>query len=906
MKKVSVYVSSTNKDLAEYRESVSKVIDDLGYEEISKRYADTNESYKLERRLEDVRSSDVYICLLAWRYGHVPVRLENAVGKSITELEYIEARKDNIPRIVFLLRDDVPWPPIYFDSHVLENDNGAKILAFRDKIIKSEMVEHFSSKDELMANASALLRKLSFTESVTPDNDYSATIREYLDNYVLNKTEFVNTNSIFVDILSTQSIQEDSHLVDYKDFNDDKNEIISKDDKLFKNAICSKIECEVNNSHSIVDEVVDSIKKGPSKFALLGQGGSGKTTLLRKITYKLATDFSCYLPIMFNLYNQSQALEKIGLLARISDHLRLPHYEVSELINKGVIIVLLDGFNEIPPVERRKVGSQIGQFLTDFPKSQIIITSRYKINLAGHKETFKERQLQLPNKEKSLELIMKSLSMDSDLSHCEKTIDIWEELYDRLQLSGVTLTPFILKAVAGLPLSGPDLQKSIGLIISAFVRKALKREIQKNESIEDVYEINRKILSIFKQISYLAFLATKENKLSLNYLNVCEMDGECHEAVDCCINTLLLNYEEGLKTNVIKFSHENIRDFFVANYLISNPEKIVELTNIWDKLVKQRNKDIDRLFDFYSDKANVFVLCTDLADNPSRFLRSQPIRSLSPKWREAILLGVRISEAARALAQYCSLDGVDANNLFIRDVELDVRKAAALSLSKINSAESQNALIELSKSDNKITRIFAVVALGKSAETEQVLKRITELVFDKYDRVSHKAIQILYDRERSSLILRYLLDFYFFAVKDINILSETKKCIIYRLECESNDHLLYIRYNKDFHDEVRSICNNTRDNSLRDKGLQVIKSLGPAIDPPELIAKIEEKFFGTFFNTPGFGRIDSKSFSSPVPCLANRRSPLKDNQSVSFTVKPIDGQRWVVQKIFLMTDEREN
>lgn len=48
--------------------------------------------------LEELRASQVYILLLAWRYGHVP----QGQTLSVTHLEYREAVRLGLPRFVFL------------------------------------------------------------------------------------------------------------------------------------------------------------------------------------------------------------------------------------------------------------------------------------------------------------------------------------------------------------------------------------------------------------------------------------------------------------------------------------------------------------------------------------------------------------------------------------------------------------------------------------------------------------------------------------------------------------------------------------------------------------------------------------------------------------------------------------
>jgi len=63
----------------------------------------------LDQCLADVAACDLYICVVAWRYGFVP----EGRTESITELEYRQAVASGRPRLVFLLDQEAQ----VFDAH---------------------------------------------------------------------------------------------------------------------------------------------------------------------------------------------------------------------------------------------------------------------------------------------------------------------------------------------------------------------------------------------------------------------------------------------------------------------------------------------------------------------------------------------------------------------------------------------------------------------------------------------------------------------------------------------------------------------------------------------------------------------------------------------------------------------
>src|SRR5688572_12746240 len=104
--KPRVYVSSTFTDLKDARESVRKVLQRLGVEDVAMETYTAEPDRPLDKCLRDVSSCDHYVGIFAWRYGYVP----DGHDRSITELEYRRALDDGKDVLIFLLHEDAPWP----------------------------------------------------------------------------------------------------------------------------------------------------------------------------------------------------------------------------------------------------------------------------------------------------------------------------------------------------------------------------------------------------------------------------------------------------------------------------------------------------------------------------------------------------------------------------------------------------------------------------------------------------------------------------------------------------------------------------------------------------------------------------------------------------------------------------
>ena len=144
-----IYISSTYKDLKEYREAVYRALHKLEGHEIR-----AMEDYvaadirPLAKCRKDVEQCDVYIGLIAWRYGYIPEN-DNPEKKSITELEFQAARTAGRECLIFMLPPEAPWPAIWMDSNTGDAEAGKQIAQFRGLLEKSLLVSPFNNADQL-------------------------------------------------------------------------------------------------------------------------------------------------------------------------------------------------------------------------------------------------------------------------------------------------------------------------------------------------------------------------------------------------------------------------------------------------------------------------------------------------------------------------------------------------------------------------------------------------------------------------------------------------------------------------------------------------------------------------------------------------------------------------------------
>jgi hypothetical protein len=146
------FVSSTFEDLKEHRKAVIASLRKAGIfvDPMEDWTAATDEPKKFSQ--DRVKDCDLCVLLVAFRRGHVPEGEE----LSITELEYQAAVRSGIDILVFMLREDSPWPR-KFDE--LEKDAGIRL--FRAKLAECKGVSFFGLDPSSIEIAPAVTRWIS-------------------------------------------------------------------------------------------------------------------------------------------------------------------------------------------------------------------------------------------------------------------------------------------------------------------------------------------------------------------------------------------------------------------------------------------------------------------------------------------------------------------------------------------------------------------------------------------------------------------------------------------------------------------------------------------------------------------------------------------------------------------------
>src|SRR5688572_3474915 len=99
---LKVMISSTARDLPEHRKQVMDACLRQGMFPVMMDHLPASGAEAISESVRMVDAADIYLLILAHRYGHVPDEL-NERQISLTEMEYDRAVERKIPRAVFIV-----------------------------------------------------------------------------------------------------------------------------------------------------------------------------------------------------------------------------------------------------------------------------------------------------------------------------------------------------------------------------------------------------------------------------------------------------------------------------------------------------------------------------------------------------------------------------------------------------------------------------------------------------------------------------------------------------------------------------------------------------------------------------------------------------------------------------------
>jgi len=146
---MKVFISSTYKDLIDYRAAAIEAVEGTSYQAVKMEVFGARSDEPLKACLQEIEQSDLFVGIYAHRYGYVP----DDSDISITEMEYLHAKKLSKPIYCFVIDDEnQPWLPKWID----DEPGKSKLKDFKSRVQTDHIVSFFTTPDDLgmkVANA---------------------------------------------------------------------------------------------------------------------------------------------------------------------------------------------------------------------------------------------------------------------------------------------------------------------------------------------------------------------------------------------------------------------------------------------------------------------------------------------------------------------------------------------------------------------------------------------------------------------------------------------------------------------------------------------------------------------------------------------------------------------------------
>ncbi len=159
-----VFISSTSKDLQAEREAIERALREMGGAlAVGMEFFGSRPETPRQVCLSEVAQSHVYVGIFAERYGSI----DHQSGLSMTELEYREASKHQIPCLIYLKDPGLRVLP----EHTEPDPMGlSKLQRLKDELKRAHVVSFFKNPDNLATRVVVDLHNL-FVEDRLPDRE---------------------------------------------------------------------------------------------------------------------------------------------------------------------------------------------------------------------------------------------------------------------------------------------------------------------------------------------------------------------------------------------------------------------------------------------------------------------------------------------------------------------------------------------------------------------------------------------------------------------------------------------------------------------------------------------------------------------------------------------------------------
>jgi len=712
-----IYISSTYSDLQACRERVYRALRQMGHDVVAMEDYVATDRRPLQKCLDDVASSDIYVGIFAWRYGFIPQE-NNPDQKSITELEYRHACKHEIPTLIFILDRAASWSMEYVDR----GEESKKIDLLRAELTNSKTVSFFKDCENLATLVSnAVTNKVKEIED-EEDERSGGWLEKHLNR---TESEFISHMSGVDRLSADQAAARYVQLLVEKKTGPDEERAPARP----------------------LSEYV--VQRG-TKLVVFGDGGTGKTISLLRLGFDAArrakSDPTAPIPIYTKLnFFDTRETGFDRLIEIIAASTGLHRDRVLSLWkdDSRPILFLMDGFNEVGSDFQSSCALAL-EALLQRPQHLFVITSR---------PTSQAHSLVERCKMDELKFVQLNDSQLEDLLARHGAAHLYQQMES--ELKDLVRTPFLLWALAQscAGLTKSELPRNKGELYRNLIDRYLfeiheahkapspteynyervKKPVLASVALRMIQEgVTRKV----QDLQLLREVHTQLKQIRTEYEGI--FDVKPHElmpdppSAKGIMDETVLNGVLRRVGETVEFMHQSVQDYFAAAAMLDwKADEILKLAPRSSSRRRfERSDGFEAIIMLAGLKKDTKELLTALIDhNPLLAAHCFAAASTAPRGSLETLLGqlktmlTRQNPELRKLA--CACLGAariqseefqcDLINLALFDDDYEVRLTANQSLAQTKSDFTFNYVLNLVLSE---------------AHKEETLRNAKDLLFD--------------------------------------------------------------------------------------------------------------------------------------------------------------------------------
>jgi formylglycine-generating enzyme required for sulfatase activity/energy-coupling factor transporter ATP-binding protein EcfA2 len=382
---MKVFISSTSKDLKEYRQAAIDAVLKYKCVPLTMEHFGARAGEPVEVSLDDVHECDIFVGIYAHRYGYVP----KGSKKSITQQEYELAKRKKLgkPCLCFIVDKSFPWNPEF-----IEMGKYAELKDFLKKVKEKNAVTFFTDVADFQLKFSTSLgnqlRKMESSKKGDKEPpelvklEIPREYKEWIENF--HSTLSIDRLSKKGEVVKVSLPELYIHLETANPFHKPEKDSKKEPGKGDK-------EGEPKEPAAID---IETLLGRVNCILLRGAAGMGKTTLIKHLTYALThgqgpISLSCCLPVpvflkdLWPIYQKKlrSKHDDITFETLLKSYIKKRQYPfkmelIKGYLSKSRVLFLLDGLDEVPDHLRPHLVEMIAEFQFANKKNRFLITGR--------------------------------------------------------------------------------------------------------------------------------------------------------------------------------------------------------------------------------------------------------------------------------------------------------------------------------------------------------------------------------------------------------------------------------------------------------------------------------------------------------------------------------------------------